>query len=771
MKLFSVSFERFSLILLLLNSAGTIMLELNQMKYLNVILNSNSNFLLLALALFMGAFASSLFWRLRLSWQLIFLSVSVFCFLASVNLYLIRWIANLVGDSGLIQSPFLSAVVLILIGVPYLFSGLTTVGILNAVSFSEDAFKKRYIFDMIGILLAAFLPHYFVEQLGPENLTVAFMVIVTLYALWGVILCKNDLPENSKKYIKGILFFSLLFQLYSLCFVAPAEIMNSVILKYKPYLTDTAKLEFSKWDSAARIDVVDFKSGPEFPHAYNIKFMFYDGGTIGTNIYPFDGNFQKLKAEYPADPKKFFLRRATVAAHLLKENTAENVFLFGVGAGQELKAALMYAPKRVFANELVQTTLDIDAGRYSAHNGGIFNDPKVTLLNGEGRIQLNAQNQKFDIIQIFSNYLSANMVSNMAPQMITYLFTAESIAEYMDHLTANGILQINQYLPENIYRLIHDHWENAGGRGDFKKHIYIIKDNKSQDYLPTLLFKKSEFTAAEDAKMKWLFKQNERPDEDYVFVESPFENSREDFSGPNSSSGDFHDQVLLATDDKPFFAYTGKGIFSSYDLNLNVYIFFLSILMLVFAGLVYSSRELLNGRIFTHLYFFASGISFLYLQFSATAQILKNLNAPDLAFPITLSAFAMSVILAILIPRSQISRLKMLILFFMCLFAAFFLRPALNYLTPLDGSVVTLIAAYILLVLINGLVAIIFPVGVGYLSSSQDFYLAWLFNGLGILVGHLTVNYMSLFVGLKAILVLSLLISFVGFFLLKGRRA
>lgn len=66
-----------------------IMLELLQMKYLTVILNSTSNFLILTLALFMYSLSSATlsFWNKKYNTEIILTrAIIIFLILASVNL-------------------------------------------------------------------------------------------------------------------------------------------------------------------------------------------------------------------------------------------------------------------------------------------------------------------------------------------------------------------------------------------------------------------------------------------------------------------------------------------------------------------------------------------------------------------------------------------------------------------------------------------------------------------------------------------------------------
>jgi hypothetical protein len=72
-----------------------------------------------------------------------------------------------------------------------------------------------------------------------------------------------------------------------------------------------------------------------------------------------------------------------------------------------VKAALMYAAGHIDAVEMAGTVINLARHTYSDYIGRIFEDPRVTLIEGEGRSYLRSTNKKYDAIQIFSNHLSS----------------------------------------------------------------------------------------------------------------------------------------------------------------------------------------------------------------------------------------------------------------------------------------------------------------------------------------------------------------------------
>lgn len=770
--------KSFNRTLIFFISLNTILLELLQMKYLNVVLNSTSGFLIITLALFMFSFSSATFsfWNKILKGginpRLIF-ATTLMVATSAIQLSTLRYMANALTDYDIVQEWPLSLFILLFTSLPYYFSGLSLLNLLNRNWQIKDAFQKNYYFDMLGLLTAVFIPHFAVGWLGPEKImALALMPLALLIGAATWLKRSEDNATAETPLLKSITRLCLLavlsFNFYILFFTKAAEPMNAMVVKYKNRTPDY-QFEYSHWDPIARLDVINF-SASQTHSATNTstmtggtRYLFYDGGVIGTNIYPFDGNYESLKEKYPLAPKNYFLRRSTVAAHLLKESSGARVYLFGVGAGQELKAALMYNPKEVYANELVRSVLDINTGLYRDFNGGIFNDPRVHILPGDGRIQLNRTTDQFDIIQIFSNYLSANLASGLAPHMITYLLTEQSLAEYINRLAPEGILQINQLGYARVLELIQKEWIKTQPLSELKKHIYVIENKNRNDFLTTVLFKKSEFTPEDEKKLIWLYQTTQQAGEDYEFIEAP--------NKPLTANSFFYEQNALirksdplsttsyASDEKPFFTYNNQSLINSYGLNRTVYIAF--VLILILASLIYQflNRSRLIQKKALYFFYLISGVSFILIQYALAAKLTKFLNSPDLAYPLVLAAFAAANMAVV--PLTQKIKKKHQGLFLISLLSiscAALLTPMLGYAVVNWSDFSIGLLAFTLVCMVSLLPAYTFPVMTHLIEEPTEFNIAWLSNGIGLLIGSLAVHGLTLAIGLSSLLLLGLII-------------
>lgn len=736
-----------------------VLLELLQMKYLNVLLNSTSGFLIITLALLMfslSAGALSLFARLKTAWLFILSRIFEGLFLLSTvgSLIGLRYMTYIEGVQVAAQEVWFSAVLLGLIIVPYFFGGWVLVHSLKN-RHQNSSFIKAYSVDLCGVLSAAFLPHFLIGVLGPEKLMAVALVLPCLFILF------RQFTQQSKNNDRIVTWSSLscaiIFIGYVLFFVSATEPLNPVVKKFKPE-TYGSQLELSQWDPISRIDIVDFgKTEPASPDSA-IKYLFYDGGTIGTNIYRFDGDYNKLKQEYPRDPQKYFLRRATPAAHLLKEGTGPRVFLLGAGAGQELKAALMYGASYVVANELNETVNQLNLTRYSEYNGGIFKDSRVLVVGGDGRKALSQTTGQYDIIQIFSVYLSANMALGLSPHAVSYLFTEESLNEYIDRLSDDGILQLNQFRYRKLLQMLSAVWKKRKEADDLRRHIFVIESSNKDDFLTTVLFKKSRFTSDEAAKLKWLFQDSVSGDESYDWTEHPLNDL-------TKNSFFAHEELYKKpiTDNWPFFAYNGKSYFNEYGLNQITFWVAMGLLLLVGIFLLRTGwsqwvlPDVNMSKIRWAFIFFISGITFIYFQYVISTRLLKYLYSSDLGYPVVICSFAaVGTMYCFAIDKVQIwfqnqRRLKIYFIGAIIFVLAFaldkLLWEQLDRVENFSFSILILTAAVFVSA---ALASFCFPVAMRLSASSNgDISAPWILNGLGLLVGSLSAQPLVLALGLQ----------------------
>ena len=325
------------------------------------------------------------------------------------------------------------------------------------------------------------------------------------------------------------------------------------------------RLEFSAWDPVSQISVLDQPAGTSGAGDAGRKYIAYDGGSLSSHFYPFDGDYAALRQKLPEQLMDHFWQRGVLASHYLFRDQDERALIIGSAGGQEVKAARLYGAAAVDAVEMVGTVVSLATGRYADYIGHLYDDPRVHLVVGEGRSFLRATDARYDTIQIFSNYTSSSLASGSGALAPSYLLTKEAFLEYFDHLTSRGIVHINHHTYPRIVTTAALAWRELG-RDDFRRHVIVFEQEASSDRLPTLLIKMTPWTDAEVADLGRFFAFPAAREARYRLVENPLDPERS-FLPAAFYSGDLTDALVAGapynitpvTDDQPAFSFLRRS--------------------------------------------------------------------------------------------------------------------------------------------------------------------------------------------------------------------
>ncbi|MGH9411978.1 MAG: spermidine synthase [Vicinamibacterales bacterium] len=280
------------------------------------------------------------------------------------------------------------------------------------------------------------------------------------------------------------------------------------------------RLEFSRWDPVSQISVID-QPAPRPGEPWR-KYIAYDGGSLSSHFYAFDGDYAALRRNLSDRLMDHFWQRGVLASHYLLRDRGERVLVIGSAGGQEVTAARMYGASHIDAVDLVGTVVALAKGRYANYIGRIYNDPRVNLQVGEGRTFLRASKKRYDVIQIFSNYTAWSLASGSGALTPDYLLTEEAFVEYFSHLGSGGILHINHHTYPRIITTAAAAWRSMD-REDFRAHVVVFEREDAFDRLPTILIKMSPWTGAEIADLSRFFATPARGDTAYRLAEDPLD--------------------------------------------------------------------------------------------------------------------------------------------------------------------------------------------------------------------------------------------------------
>jgi hypothetical protein len=448
---------------------------------------------------------------------------------------------------------------------PFFLSGLILI-----VIFSTHTAKIQtlYFWDLIGAGIGCALIIPFIPMIGPGGL---------IFCAAGVVLLAAALFSRSAN-----LSIACVTVAAGVIAVPFAHMPNYIDFEnhqeHRSIVADKAlgRLEVTQWDPIAKIEVLNKPWSPEevaktgrWWTGGDRKHIAYDGGMQSSFFYKFDGNLPALRETIERDrmvAREQFWQISVLAADYLKRDTGHTVLVIGSAGGHDTKAALMYGASHVDAVEMVAAVIDLGKNQYADYMGHIYNQPQVNAVAGEGRSFLRASRKRYDVIQIYSNHIMSSLANGNGALGPVYLQTSEAYREYFEHLTDDGILQVNHHVYPRMITTAALAWKQMG-RTDFRKHVLVF-ETPAEDNLPTLLIRMTPWTEQQIADLKALLSPpNLDPHYSYTLVENPLEPGQS-FLSDAFYSGEFPQSIAQRvpinvtprTDDNPYFNVLRKHI-------------------------------------------------------------------------------------------------------------------------------------------------------------------------------------------------------------------
>lgn len=537
---------------------------------------------------------------------------------------------------------------------------------------------RLYFWDLSGAAIgtAALIP--LIEPVGPERLMIGAS-IVALAAAW---LLAPSRRWQIAAVVTGIALLLVPRQL-------GARYLTLALHDDKRGAnteTGLGWLEISTWDPVSQIAVLGEPPRPNLPADRGRKHIAYDGGTQTSNFFPFDGDFAALRADLPRQLMSQFWQRGVLASHYVKRDTGSRVLIIGSAGGQETKAALLYGAREVDAVEMVAAVVRLATGQYAGYIGHLFERRGVHVHVGEGRSFLRASDRPYDIIQIFSNYTSSSVAEGSGALTPSYLLTREAFQDYFSHLSADGVLQINHTFYPRIITTAASAWGTID-RDDFQRHVIVFEKRPPvDDYLPTILIKRSAWTAAERDDLSRFFSASVAGEAPYRLSEDPLRPARS-FLPPSFFAPRLPAALVRAapydirpvTDDQPFLRFvrtslrpmvedrrTGVDRSTAWALNTMLFanwlprdwlhligaaaasVFYGALFVVAPLGLSKVGRQSWRGKAPTLSYFSLLGFAFITIELTLIQLFMKLIGFP---------LYAVATVLAVMLVAAAIGSL------------------------------------------------------------------------------------------------------------------
>jgi MFS family permease len=261
----------------------------------------------------------------------------------------------------------------------------------------------------------------------------------------------------------------------------PDKEIHDSLTRFQGEIIDT------RWSAFGQTDLVKYKNIPE-------QMDIYLDGTAGSPMFLFSGDIDDLNPailSLMTDFSGFF------PFIFIDELQKENALIIGPGGGRDVLVALLGDVRNITAVEVNGDLVEL-VRDYADYNGGIYTDlEQVDVVVDEGRNFLKRQNTLYDIIMFSLPVTNTSRSRDGYALTENFLFTTDSMNDYLDNLTDEGSLIVVTHDDFEILKLLSITLQTFADRGietkEAMQHIYLLGSATN----PVFVLRKTPYTPQE----------------------------------------------------------------------------------------------------------------------------------------------------------------------------------------------------------------------------------------------------------------------------------
>jgi hypothetical protein len=381
--------------------------------------------------------------------------------------------------SQLASSPWEVAkliVVCLVLTAPFLAAGMAIATILGS---SPARANRLYGADLLGAGLGCSVCIPLLVLLDPPSCIMLSGFILSLAGIRGALRSRALLAG-------GVLTAAALLLPVSFPRMLPDPTTDSG--KHLERVRDSGRLIYSHWNPVFRVDVAEEKEEP-------VRMLLHDG-TLGSGIHAWRGGL--------SEHERLERDGRTLPFSLLEREP--RVLIVGSAGGHEILASLYFGAGAITGVELNPVTVDLLTERYADYAGRLHENPRVQVVNAEGRSFLHQNDENYDLIWFVApdSYAAMNAASSAAFVLSeSYLYTVEAIRQSLGHLAPGGVIcaQFGEFnfdgKPNRTVRYLNTARAAFAEEGitEFGRHVLVTSSQglKSLSEI-TILLSRSPFT-------------------------------------------------------------------------------------------------------------------------------------------------------------------------------------------------------------------------------------------------------------------------------------
>ncbi|MSR74205.1 MAG: hypothetical protein EXS14_01875 [Planctomycetes bacterium] len=133
-------------------------------------------------------------------------------------------------------------------------------------------------------------------------------------------------------------------------------------------------------------------------------------------------------------------------AHRAAGRKKLDVLVIGCGGGVDVMTALYCGAASVVAVDVNTAMIHMVKSLYANYIGHLFDDPRVTLVNAEGRAYARSSDKLYDQIQLSGVDTYTALASGAYTLSESYLYTVEAVRDFVEHLKPDGIVTWSRFM-------------------------------------------------------------------------------------------------------------------------------------------------------------------------------------------------------------------------------------------------------------------------------------------------------------------------------------
>jgi spermidine synthase len=533
--------------------------------------------------------------------------------------------------------------------VPFILTGF----LLSTVfARSPESIPHLYAADLMGASLACLAIVPLLDKIGGPNTVLAAALATALAAsVW-----------SWRERWRGL---ALVFSFVLAALITANSSGRLIDIVYaKGLLRNRSWVEFARWNAISRVEV-DRQGGGGKAIVIDA-----DASTYVMNADPSRWRDSEWERDLMAAPPAL--------VNVLRPQG--RYAIIGPGGGVDVLRAVANGSPSVTGIEINPIIADtIMRGRYADYTFHLYERPEVHIAVTDGRSFVRSVPAKFDVVQMTLVDTWASTAAGAFALSENNLYTVEAFQEYLEHLTADGIIAVTRWefrRPREALRVVSQGIAALRrlGVSDVQRHFIVVSEGQlDEDGIPVVvLVKKSGFAPREEEQVEAHLRAN--PELASLYLPSKPGNNA--FSAliasgdPIAFSRTYDFDVSPVTDNSPFFFFTLKtaellhpgsleqGI--DWKVNLGVAVlggvFILSIAgVLLFLIIPLAASKPGRQPAVSMLYFVAVGLGYILVEIAFIQRFVLFLGHPTYALTVVVFLLLISSGVGSLLMRSTAS--------------------------------------------------------------------------------------------------------------------